>query len=92
MKQPRNIVGPQVRALRAKRGLTQPMLAAKCHLLGWDLSRESLAKIESQIRWVGDAELLCLAKSLRVPVESLLPSTNQSVRLMERFFRSAAKS
>src|SRR5262245_61692988 len=46
MKQPRNIVGPQIRALRVERGLTQPMLAAKCHLLGWDLSRKTLAKIE----------------------------------------------
>jgi transcriptional regulator with XRE-family HTH domain len=92
MKQPRNIVGPQVRALREKRGLTQPMLAAKCHLLGWDSSRESLAKIEAQIRWVADAELLCLAKSLRVPVESLLPSTDQGVRVMKQFFRSSTTS
>ena len=92
MKQPRNIVGPQIRALREKRGLTQPMLAAKCHLLGWDLSRETLAKIESQFRWVADAVLLCLAKSLRVPIELLLPSTEQGVRVMRQFFRSSAKT
>lgn len=90
MKQPRNIVGPQVKALREKRGLTQPMLAAKCHLLGWDLSRETLAKIETRVRWVADAELLCLAKSLQVPIETLLPSTAEGVRVMRQFFKTSA--
>ena len=59
MKPPRNIVGPQVKALREAHGLTQPMLAARCLLNGWDLSRETLAKIESQIRWIADAESVC---------------------------------
>lgn len=49
------------------------MLVARLNLAGWDISRESLAKIEAQIRWVADAELLCLAQSLAVPVETLLP-------------------
>jgi predicted secreted Zn-dependent protease len=49
------------------------MLVAKCHLLGWGLSRESLAKIESQIRWVADAEMPCSVKSLGVSLEMLLP-------------------
>lgn len=90
MKPPRNIVGPQVRALREKGGLTQPMLAAKCQLLGWDLSRETLAKIESQIRWVADAELLCLANALKVPVQQMLPSGATTGRVLKAFFRTPA--
>ncbi len=73
MKRPRNIAGPQIKLLREKQGLTQPALAARCQVLGWDLSRESLAKIETQIRWVSDFELVCLAKALNVSVDSLLP-------------------
>jgi DNA-binding XRE family transcriptional regulator len=69
MSNPRNVVGPQVRKLRSQQGLTQPMLAARCRRWGWDLSRETLAKIETQLRWVSDFELLCLAKALRVAVE-----------------------
>lgn len=49
------------------------MLVAKCNLVGWDLSRETLAKIESQIRWVSDAELVCFAVVLNVEVTVLLP-------------------
>jgi transcriptional regulator with XRE-family HTH domain len=87
MAQPRNIVGPQIKALREKRGLTQPMLAAKCHLLGWDLSRETLAKIEARIRWVADCELLCLAQSLGVSPEVLLPPKEQVRTTLKAFFQ-----
>ena len=66
MTKPRNIVGPLVRELREKQGLTQAELAAKLNLAGWDLSRETLAKIESQIRWVADFELLYLAEGLGI--------------------------
>lgn len=47
------------------------MLVAKCNLLGWQISRETLAKIEAQIRWVSDFELLCLAHALRMNSEAL---------------------
>ena len=70
---PRNIVGPNVRRIRSKRGLSQAQLVAMCQRSGWDISREILAKIEAQIRWVSDFELLLLAAALRVPVTELLP-------------------
>ena len=62
----KNIVGPTVRRLRSEAGMTQPMLAAKCGVLGWDLSREVLAQIESQFRYITDWELVVLARSLGV--------------------------
>ena len=72
MKQPRNIVGPIVRQLREKKALTQPQLAAKLNVSGWDISRETLAKIEAQIRWVADFEILKLADGLGIdPLELL---------------------
>lgn len=55
-------------------------------MLGWDLSRETLAKIESQIRWVADFELLCLAAALRVEVEALLPKLRKSRSVMAEWF------
>lgn len=91
MTRPRNIVGPQIRRLRVKRGLTQPMLAAKCNLLGWNLSREIVAKIESQVRWVADCELLCLAKSLGVPVTALLPVDKEISAVVRSFFRESRR-
>jgi transcriptional regulator with XRE-family HTH domain len=68
-----NIVGPQVRRLRYEQGLTQETLAARCGVLGWDLSRATLSKIEAQLRCVTDSELRVLAESLKVGIQDLFP-------------------
>jgi len=62
------------------------MLAARCRRWGWDLSRQTLAKIETQLRWVSDFELLCLARALRVEPNELWPSKDKIPRLLEDFF------
>jgi len=73
MKQRKNIVGPNVRRLRNKQDISQEAFAARCQLLGWDISREGIAKIESQIRGVSDIEVMKLAKALRVHFSVLFP-------------------
>lgn len=78
-KSPRNVIGPQLRKVRYQSGLSQPALAAKCQLLGWDIGRDTIAKIEGQTRWVGDVELACLARSLRVPLDRLYPEAIRRV-------------
>lgn len=85
-KNPRNLVGPQIRRLRDQQGLTQPMLAARCRRWGWDLSRQTLAKIETQLRWVSDFELLCLARALRVEPNELWPSKDKIPSMLGDFF------
>jgi len=74
MARPQNIVGPQVRKLRYQRGMTQEALAARCGVLGWDLSRATLSKIEAQLRCVTDAELEFLADALKVEIPALYPA------------------
>lgn len=66
-----NRVGPTVRLLRERQALTQEQLVARCNLLGWDISRGTLAKIESQVRRVTDYEVFWLAEALRVPINDL---------------------
>lgn len=73
MAQPKNIVGPQVRRFRDQRGWSQAMLAAKCQLIGWDITRSIVAAIEGRVRWVGDFEMVILAKALRTTPVELLP-------------------
>lgn len=75
---PKNIIGPQVRRLRNERGWSQPALAVVCQKLGWDIARDTIAKIEGQSRWVSDAELLMFARCFRIPLESLLPMSAAS--------------
>ncbi len=72
-KLPLNLIGPQVRKLRLARKLTQEQLAAKASVKGWDMSRITLAKIESQLRYVSDVEVVFFASLFQVPSQSLLP-------------------
>lgn len=72
MDEHQNIVGPVVRELREKKGLTQAQLAARLNLAGWDLSRGTLSKIEAQIRCVSDSEILRLAAGLAIDGPELL--------------------
>lgn len=71
MTKQQNVVGPQVRKLRYQQGMTQEELAARCGVLGWDLSRATLSKIEAQLRCVTDRELELLATALKVDLPSL---------------------
>jgi len=73
MRVPLNLVGPKVRKLRIQQDWTQDALAAKLQVEGWDVSRESLAKLEAQFRRVPDCELLFLAKVLGVEIVDLFP-------------------
>jgi len=73
MDAPRNIVGPQVIAIRHRHKWSQSDLARECQLKGWDVSRGVIARIEGQVKWVCDTELLELARALRVSVPELFP-------------------
>jgi hypothetical protein len=52
---------------------TQANLATKLQLLGWDISRESVTRLEAQNRRVPDLELFVLAKVLEVSSDDLFP-------------------
>ena len=68
-----NVIGKQVNRIRTQQMLTQTQLAAKVNLLDWDISRGTLAKIESGIRRLTDIEVMTLAKALKVEVQVLFP-------------------
>ncbi len=68
-----NLVGPQVRKFRNQNGWSQETFAGKLQLAGWDVARESVAKLEAQLRRVPDCELLFLAKVLNVKLPELFP-------------------
>lgn len=78
-----NIIGPQLRRIRVRAGLTQDALAAQCGVWGWDMSRATLSKIEAQLRCVSDFELIALADVLKVEASDLLPTdTAEAARLL----------
>ncbi|APC86868.1 TPA: helix-turn-helix transcriptional regulator [Vibrio parahaemolyticus] len=72
-----NVVGAQVRKLRKEQKLTQEQLSARCNVIGLDISRGTLAKIEAGVRQVTDVEVVQIAKALKVNVSTLFYKLNK---------------
>ena len=68
-----NVVGKQIRAIRKEKKLTQEQLTARCNLEGFDISRGTLAKIESGVRQVIDIEIVLISKALNINIYRLFP-------------------
>lgn len=83
-----NIIGSAVRRIRVERALTQEGLAAQCQLAGWDVSRETLSKIEAGLRRVNDAEVFLISHVLRSNPRDLFPKNHKQVLSVLRHSRS----
>jgi transcriptional regulator with XRE-family HTH domain len=69
-----NVIGPQVRRLRAQRGWSQNDLAIKLQILGMEnATRCKVSKIESRLVWAADEDLIFIARALGVSIEDLYP-------------------
>ena len=70
-----NIVGSQVKIIRLSKQppMTQDELAINLEILGWQIDRFGISKIERGERRVIDKELHLLAKALGIGIESLFP-------------------
>jgi transcriptional regulator with XRE-family HTH domain len=72
--------------LRDRKGWTQEDLSAKLQVFGWDVSRESLAKLETRQRRVPDGELFILAKVFGTVTDALFPP-NVNIKILGPAFR-----
>ena len=68
-----------MRRHRSTAGLTQDELAARLQVSGWDISRTGLAKVESGLRLVIDAELIVLGRVLGCSPLELFKGVKPSV-------------
>jgi transcriptional regulator with XRE-family HTH domain len=59
---------------------TVTALVLRCSRAGWDVSENTIAKIEAQIRWVTDRELALMAQALRVDPSELFPPRLRGAR------------
>ncbi len=80
-----NLVGPEIRRWRDRKGWSQELLAAKLQLRGWNVSRDSVASLELQRRRVPDYEMLFLARALGVTLEELFPRDLPLARIGPQF-------
>ncbi len=73
----RNLVGAKVESTRKKKGMKQKELLAQLQVRGVDMNASGLSKLEGQIRYVTDIELVALADILEVSVDYLLGLTEE---------------
>ena len=76
----KNIIGARVKEARikAKPPISQQDLSARMGVLGIDIYRVSISKIESGDRFVADFEVLALAEALNVSLEWLLRGKSEA--------------
>ena len=67
----KNNVGPHVQWRRYALGWSQPLLATKLQIAGFDISRIGISNIEARFSYVSDKTLLYLAEALEAQVQEL---------------------
>ena len=67
----RNLSGSNLKKIRLRNGLSQEQLIAQLNLLGLDLDRTSLSRVENQNREVYDYELVYFSKALKINIVDL---------------------
>lgn len=65
-------IGKNIRELRESRKMTQEQLSAKLQLLGCDITRSALAKIEVGQRHIYIDEIKLIKEILDVPYDKLI--------------------
>lgn len=66
-----NVVGIRIKELRKSKGWTQSDLATQCQLRNYEMSRETIAKIESGIRLILDTDIIEFALVLDTSISDL---------------------
>ena len=73
-----NIIGLAVARRRKEQHISQRQLADKLQLMGLDIDKNAIQRIEAGKRFVTDIELVHFAKVLNVSYEKLLDESDSS--------------
>lgn len=65
-------IGNNIKRLREATGITQDLLATKLQVLGCDITRSAIAKIEVGQRHLYPDEIICIKKILNVSYDDIL--------------------
>lgn len=68
----KNLIGERLKALRGKEGLSQRDLARRLQLVGMDMDKNVITRIETNKRYVTDLELRALAQIFKVTYQYLM--------------------
>lgn len=68
----RNLIRHKLVKLRQKHNWSQRILSYKAQLVGCDMDKNAITRIETNRRYVTDIELIAFAEVFNVPVEYFL--------------------
>lgn len=68
----KNLTGARLKELRAKAGLSQRDLARQLQLIGVDMDKNVITRIETNKRYVTDLELRALSQIFKVSYQYLI--------------------
>lgn len=72
----KNLISENLIALRKKHGLSQRDLAHQLQLLGYDIDKNVITRIETQKRYVTDIEIKALCEIFNVSFNEITAQTN----------------
>jgi len=66
-----NIIGSQIKTIRKSEKITQEDLCARMQVLGYQISRSDISKIENGNKFIADFEVLGFSKALNKSILDL---------------------
>ena len=66
-----NIIGKNIKNIRKNKGITQEDLCARMQVMGFQISRSDISKLENGKKFIADFEVLGFAKALKVSILDL---------------------
>ena len=66
-----NITGKYIKKIRKDKKITQEDLCARMQVMGYQISRSDISKIENGKRFISDFEVVGFAKALKVSILDL---------------------
>lgn len=69
-----NVIGKNIQSLRKNNKITQEELCARMQVLGYQISRSDISKLENGKKIIADFEIIGFAKALKVSILDLFDS------------------
>ena len=66
-----NIIGPKIKYFRKHKKITQEDLCARMQVMGYQISRSDISKIENGKKFIADFEVLGFANALKISILDL---------------------
>lgn len=66
-----NITGKNIKTIRKNKNITQEELCARMQVMGYQINRSDISKLENGKRFISDFELVGFANALKVSISDL---------------------